>query len=236
MPSLNTLHRTALGALCLLAFAACSTTERAADATADAAEDVADATVSAAQETGEFAADVGTTVYDAAGSAWDATTGLFDDDDDLDAAALVRPTSAGSVQGTVKMYETDDAVRFTVSLRDLDPGMHGFHVHQNPSCADADTDGDGQMEPAGAAGGHWDPHNTNNHGAPTENMNDKHAGDLGNIEAGSDGTATATFTVTDFDHDMDGRAIVVHSGRDDLESDPAGGSGTPVGCGIIMDR
>ncbi|MEP0547854.1 MAG: superoxide dismutase family protein [Rhodothermales bacterium] len=225
-----------LALFALLLFPACSTTERAADTTADAAEDVGDFTVNAAEETAEFAADVGETVYDAAGTAWDATTDLFDDDDDLDAAALVRPTSAGSAQGTVKFYEMDDALRVTISLRDLDPGMHGFHIHQNPSCDAADTDGDGMMEPAGAAGGHWDPHNTNNHGAPTENVSDKHAGDLGNIEAGPDGTATTTFTVTDFDHDVDGRAIVVHSGRDDLETDPAGGAGTPVACGVIMDR
>ncbi len=211
----------------LLVLPACSTAERAADTTVDVAEDV-----------GDFAADVGETVYDAAGTAWNGVTDLFDDDSELDAAALVRPTSAGSAQGTVRFHEMDDALRVTVSLRDLDPGMHGFHIHMNPACGPADTDGDGQMDPAGASDGHWDPMNTNNHGAPTDAMSNKHLGDLGNVEVGTDGTVTTTFTVETFDgdYDVEDHAIVVHSGRDDLETDPSGGSGTPVGCGVIMGR
>jgi Cu-Zn family superoxide dismutase len=227
----------ALGALLL--FPACSTTERAADTTADAAEDVGDFTVNAAEETAEFAADVGVTVYDAAGTAWNATTDLFDDDADADAAALVRPTSTGSAQGTVKFYETDGGLRADVSLRDLSPGAHGIHIHEYASCEPEDTDGDGQMEPAAAAGGHWDPHNTNDHGSPTENVSDRHAGDLGNIEVGADGTVATSIMVDSYhpdQHNVAGRALVVHSGRDDLETDPAGDSGTRVACGVIEGR
>lgn len=237
--SLSARRPLVLALFALLLFPACSTTERAADATADAAEDVGDFASDAAEETADVAEDVGETVYDAAGTAWDATTDLFEDDDDADAAALVRPTSAGSGQGTVKFEETDGGLTVSVSLRDLDPGMHGFHIHQNGTCADADTDNDGVMEPAAASGGHWDPHNTNDHGAPTENISDKHAGDLGNLEVGADGTIETTITVDAFhpdQHSVIGRAIVVHSGRDDLETDPAGGAGTPVACGVIEGR
>lgn len=33
--------------------------------------------------------------------------------------------------------------------------------------------------------------------------------------------------------DVIGRAIVVHQGRDDLESQPSGGAGDPVAAGVI---
>lgn len=228
--------RTAMPAVAALFLAfllsACSTTEDAADTTADAATDVASTTADVAE-------DVGEAVYDAAGTAWNSVADLFDDDPELDDAALVRPTSAGTAEGTARFYEMDDELRVTVSLRGLDPGAHGIHIHQNASCADADSDNDGQPEAAGAAGGHWDPMSTNDHGAPTEEMSDKHAGDLGNIEVGADGMVETTFTVPNFpadEYDVSGHALVLHAGADDLETDPAGASGTRVGCGIIESR
>ena len=212
----------------LTALPACQTTEDVADAAEDVAEGAAG-----------LASDAAGAVADAAGATWDAATDLFDDD--TDAAALVRPTTdpGASAEGTVRFMTMGDDLMVTVSLRGLAPGAHGLHVHQNPSCAAADTDGDGQMEPAGASGGHWDPLTTNDHGAPTEDAQDKHKGDLGNVTAGADGTVETTITVEDFDpaaYPVAGHAVVVHSGRDDLETDPSGGAGTPQGCGVIEGR
>jgi len=205
-----------------LTLSACSTTEEAADATADVATDVADTTA-------DVASDAYDAVTDAAGTAWNSVADLFDDDADADAAALIRPTSGNSAQGTVKFYESDDGLRATVSLRDALPGPHGFHIHQNPSCAND----------AQAAGGHWDPHNTNDHGSPDENLSDRHAGDLGNVEVSADGTVETTIMVPTYDpaeHDLDDLAVVLHSGRDDLETDPAGDAGNRMACGVIMAR
>jgi Cu-Zn family superoxide dismutase len=221
------------------ALSACATTEEAADETTEAADDVGQLAEEAAEETADVAEDVGDFVVDASGTAWNSVTDLFDDDPELDDAALVRPTSAGTAEGTARFYEMDDELRVAVSLRGLDPGAHGIHIHQNASCADADTDNDGQLEAAGAAGGHWDPVDTDEHGAPAEEMDDKHAGDLGNIDVGADGMIESTFTVPNFpadEYDVSGHALVVHAGRDDLETDPAGDSGTRVGCGIIESR
>lgn len=239
------MQRLALLSVLLLALPACSsaenTAEEAADTTADVATDVADATADVATDAADVAVDAADAVTDAAGSAWNATTDLFDDDPDVDAAALVRPTSASGAraQGTVRfMYEGDDLVA-DLSLRGLDPGPHGFHIHVTPDCSAADTDGDGRMEPAGAAGGHWDPMNTGDHGSRTEDDDDRHAGDLGNISANSNGTVETTVTVEDFEpseYPVAGRAVVIHSGRDDLETDPAGDAGTRVGCGVIEAR
>lgn len=229
-----------LALLLLVALPACSTTEEATndagdmaeeavEETGDAADEAAEAAGEAAEEVGDVAEGAWDVVTDAAGSAWDSTTDLFDDDPELDAAALVRPASGSSAEGTVRFYEMGDELRVAVSLRGLDPGMHGIHIHQNASCAND----------AQAAGGHWDPMSTNNHGAPTDDMSDKHLGDLGNIDIAADGTVESTFTVPNFpadEYDVAGHALVLHGGQDDLETDPAGDAGTRVGCGIIEGR
>lgn len=228
------LSLSALFAAGLLVLPACQTTEEVADETADVATDVAEGTAG-------VATDVAGAVADAAGDTWDAVTGLFEDDAETTAAAIVRPTSdpGARAQGTVRFMDMGDDLMVTVSLSGLTPGEHGIHIHQNASCAAADKDGDGQMEPAGASGGHWDPLSTSDHGAPADDSQNKHKGDLGNLSVGSDGTVETTITVAGFDpaeYPVAGHAIVVHSGRDDLETDPAGDSGTPQGCGVIEGR
>ena len=41
----------------------------------------------------------------------------------------------GPSVGTVRMLETPYGLAFYPDLKGLPPGLHGFHVHQNPSCA-----------------------------------------------------------------------------------------------------
>jgi superoxide dismutase, Cu-Zn family len=33
--------------------------------------------------------------------------------------------------------------------------------------------------------------------------------------------------------DVDGAAVVLHSGSDDYRTDPAGASGNPIACGVV---
>ena len=184
-------------------------------------------------------------VTDAAGTAYRSTRDLFNGDDDAAggamAGALVRPTTASGAraQGAVRFRESDGGLMVTVSLRGLDPGMHGVHIHENADCGPADTDGDGTMEPAGAAGGHWDPLGTGEHGEPGDDLDDKHLGDLGNVTAKADGTAEATLAIGNYDpnaRSVVGHAVIIHSGMDDGETDPGGESGRRMGCGIIEAR
>lgn len=69
----------------------------------------------------------------------------------------------------------------------------------------------------GCAGPHFNPEGKD-HGAP--NDENRHVGDLGNLVAGDDGTAT--FTIIDKQislvgpNSVLGRAIVVHADADDL--------------------
>ena len=163
------------------------------------------------------------------------TDPVVENDVPADAAtATIQPTSAdgASVEGTVRFREVGGGLQISVDLTGLAPGEHGVHIHENASCADGD---DGT--PAGAAGAHWDPHNTDDHGAPSEDpMEDKHLGDLGNVTADASGNAEATFTIDAYnpaEHSVSGHSVVVHSGMDDGETDPGGESGTRMGCGVI---
>ena len=217
----------------LASLSACQTTEDVANTAVDGVEDGAQAVAGAASTAAGA-------VADAAGATYGAARDVFDDDPDLTAAAIVRPTSAAGAQaqGTVRFRQDGDELEVMVSLSGLDPGRHGIHVHENPSCGMGDADGDGQMEPGGAAGGHWDPLGTMDHGAAGEDLDDKHLGDLGNVTASADGTAQATFTVSPFPNDQDvaGHAVIVHAEADDRESDPGGESGARVGCGVVEGR
>ncbi len=160
-----------------------------------------------------------------------------DDDDARTAtAAMASPadTTTG-VSGTVTFTSTDDGVRIDADLRGLSEGDHGVHLHTTGSCELGDSDNDGVLEIAGAAGGHYDPRGTNNHGAPDDDLDDKHLGDFGNVTAGADGRATKTLEVDDLAFSsVLGRAMIVHSGRDDLETDPGGNSGTRIGCALVL--
>ncbi len=150
-------------------------------------------------------------------------------------AILTAPadTTTG-VTGTVDFTELDGGVRITAVLAGLTPGQHGFHLHTNESCARGDHDGDGFAEVGGAAGPHYDPLGTNDHGAPDDPLDEKHLGDFGNVTADENGDATRTLIIEDLDlNDVLDRAVIVHSDRDDLETDPGGNSGDRVGCGIV---
>ncbi|HEY2977844.1 MAG TPA: superoxide dismutase family protein, partial [Burkholderiaceae bacterium] len=60
--------------------------------------------------------------------------------------------------GTVRLVDTRFGLVLYPALKNLQPGVHGFHVHTNPSCAPAEKDG--KMEAAAGAGDHLDPEAT----------------------------------------------------------------------------
>lgn len=146
------------------------------------------------------------------------------------ARATIQPLGDAGVSGTVTFTPAEGGVQVTYALDGLTPGRHGFHVHENGSCEPGE---DGT--PGGAAGDHFAPLG-NPHGAPGDSA--RHVGDLGNVEAGADGRAQGTFVdpvvTLDGAHAIVGKAVVVHSGEDDLTSQPSGDSGDRVGCGVIQ--
>ena len=91
------------------------------------------------------------------------------------------------------------------------------------------------------AGEHFNPHKKTHGGPADEN---RHVGDLGNIEAGEDGVGKydaedALITIYGVDHNVVGRSMVIHLKEDDLgrggddESLKTGNAGARLSCGVI---
>jgi Cu-Zn family superoxide dismutase len=104
----------------------------------------------------------------------------------------------------------------------LAPGPHGFHVHVNPSCAE------GGM----AAGGHFDPFNTNHHLGP---YHAGHLGDLPVLSVDANGDATVPVVAPRLKvKNILGRSLMIHEGSDTYTDEPKlGGGGSRMICGVI---
>jgi Cu-Zn family superoxide dismutase len=144
---------------------------------------------------------------------------------------LVSEQGVGKSIGTVTISEGPAGLVFTPKLADLTPGVHGFHVHQNPDCAAAVKDG--KQVPGLAAGGHYDPAGAGKHLGPEGTG---HLGDLPALTAGADGKATTAVTAPRLKMaDVKGRSLMIHAGGDNYSDQPAplGGGGPRVACGVI---
>lgn len=145
--------------------------------------------------------------------------------------SMVDAKGIGASIGQVVISESKYGLVFTPALKGLFPGMHGFHLHQNPSC-DA-KEKDGQMVPALAAGGHYDPSDSKRHDTPWGNG---HLGDLPALYADAGGNASQPVLAPRLKAaDIAGRSLMVHTGGDNHADHPAplGGGGARMACGVI---
>lgn len=130
----------------------------------------------------------------------------------------------GKSVGTIQISETPYGLLFTPHLKELTPGIHGFHIHEKPSC---DNHGE-------AAGGHLDPHKTGKHLGPYNNKG--HLGDLPAIYVNADGTATLPVLAPKLKHlsDVSKHSLMVHEGGDNYSDTPKlGGGGARMECGVV---
>ena len=133
--------------------------------------------------------------------------------------------------GTVAVEHTEHGVLLTPSLTGLEPGVYGFHVHQNASCEPADNDS-GEMTAALSAGGHYDPEEAGTHQGP---YGDGHLGDLPVLMANDDGEANLPVLAPRLSmEDMPGRSLMIHAGGDTYADEPhLGGGGARMACGVV---
>lgn len=153
-------------------------------------------------------------------------------------ATVVLGDATGTRVGTVSF--AGDGVKVTVNatVRGLQPGFHGFHVHAVGLCE----------APFTSASGHFNPQGTT-HG--------DHAGDLPALLVNLDGSGSLRFTTDRFSiHDLldeDGSAVIVHAARDNYANIPVryhshdedvfgpdsitlatGDAGARVACGVVQ--
>lgn len=136
--------------------------------------------------------------------------------------------------GEIVIKNSAHGVVFTPALSGLTPGLHGFHVHENASCETA-NDEDSKQVAALAAGGHYDPQGSHQHGSPTS---EGHLGDLPALSVDDRGHANTPVNATRLDMaDLDMRALIIHVGGDNYSDKPAplGGGGARFACGIILE-
>lgn len=140
--------------------------------------------------------------------------------------SVLHPTVGNSVNGVVRFFEEEEGIRVVAEVYDLAPNSsHGFHIHQYGDCSAVDGT---------SAGGHFNPQDTQ-HGGPESD--ERHVGDLGNIEVDENGFAQLDVVdpMLSFEgeNNIIGRGIIIHEGEDDLESQPTGAAGSRLACGVI---
>jgi Cu-Zn family superoxide dismutase len=144
---------------------------------------------------------------------------------------LIDATGKEKPAGTITLSETADGLEIAPKLKGLPPGEHGFHLHENGSCAPGDKDG----KPAAgiAAGGHFDPDAAKAHKGPGGGG---HKGDLPKLEADAKGNVSGKLKAAGLKlADVAGKAIMIHAGGDNYSDtpQPLGGGGARIACGVI---
>lgn len=143
----------------------------------------------------------------------------------MKAVAMLSPTVGQKAGGMVTFLKEGEGIRIVAEIHGLAPGAHGFHIHQYGDCSAPD---------ATSAGAHFNP-TGEPHGGPDAEK--RHAGDLGNVEAGQDGNAMInrldSRIVLDGDQSILGRSVIVHAQPDDFRTQPTGGAGARIACGVI---
>ena len=139
---------------------------------------------------------------------------------------------AGEDMGAVTLTEAPGGLLARVQARGLTPGWHGLHFHEKGDCSAAGFT---------SAGAHVHGQASVVHGLLNPDGNE--AGDLPNLHVAADGTGTAELLsgYTSLSGkgarpalmDTDGSALVIHANADDHKTQPIGGAGARVACGVI---
>ena len=149
---------------------------------------------------------------------------------DFGEATLVD--ASGARVGRAVLTQGATGLLIRIEADGLTPGWHGVHIHATGHC-------DAPFTTAGAHINHGEPkapHGLLNAGGPDD-------GDLPNIFADAAGQVRAELFTThariaaegpgQWLWDADGSALVIHANADDHTSQPIGGAGDRVACGVM---
>lgn len=130
-----------------------------------------------------------------------------------------------ALSGTVRFYQTGKGVVVYAEVRGLPYSdlpcqgrVFGFHIHKGTDCS-------GNMDdPFADTMSHFDPDGCEH---------PYHTGDLPPL-FGNHGFALSLFLTDRFTvEEVLGRTVILHDHPDDFTTQPSGGSGTKIACGVI---
>ncbi|HST91207.1 MAG TPA: superoxide dismutase family protein [Brevundimonas sp.] len=149
---------------------------------------------------------------------------------DVGEAALVN--AQGTNVGRAILTQGPTGLLIRIEADGLTPGWHGAHIHATGQCAAPFTSAGAHINHAETKA----PHGLLNAGGPDD-------GDLPNVFADARGQVRAEVFTTrariassgpgQWLWDADGSALVIHANVDDHTSQPIGGAGDRVVCGVM---
>lgn len=126
--------------------------------------------------------------------------------------------TAPELRGRAEFYTHPNGTVITVNVWGLpksDTGFFALHIHEGGDCGGAEFS------------------DTGNHFNPENVPHPMHAGDLPPLLS-ADGNAGMTVLTGRFSpEDVIGRTMVIHSHPDDFHTQPSGGAGEKIACGVI---
>ena len=134
----------------------------------------------------------------------------------------IQDLNKGKISGSIFFERAGRyEVKITAAVKGLAPSKKfGFHIHEFGTCANKGL----------LAGGHLNPWGAKHSGPQDEN---RHLGDLGNLESDKQGTADYSVSVKGRLNQFMGRSVIIHAQADDMETQPTGNSGERIACGVI---
>lgn len=147
------------------------------------------------------------------------------------AATATFVDNTGAEIGEAVLMDGNAGVLIRLTLENVPPGWHAIHIHEIGNCDDHAS--------LKNSGGH---HNVFERAHGLLNPDGPDNADLPNVYAHSDGTVRAELltplvSLGGPDRpailDYDGSALVMHTNPDDHVTQPIGGAGARIACGVI---
>ncbi len=128
--------------------------------------------------------------------------------------------------GSITFQDSEYGLLIQPKVSSLNPGLHGFHIHQKPSC--------GQQ--GKAAEGHFDPAKVNQHLGPYQKG---HFGDLPALYINASGRGILPMLAPKLKvSDILKHSVIIHDGGDNYSDKPLalGGGGARIACGVVTGK